>query len=68
MTPKSESKTKGKGNGRGRSRLLHCVPSLRERTPVGMTPKFKSKSKGKSKGNRRFLRCTFAPARTFRSE
>jgi hypothetical protein len=41
-----------------------------------MTPKFKNKTKGKGKskskgnrnGNRRFLRCTFAQARTFRSE
>jgi hypothetical protein len=37
-----------------------------------MTPKFKNKTKGKSKGNRngnrRFLHCTLAPARTFRSE
>jgi hypothetical protein len=51
---KSKSKSNCKGsrrdNRKNNRRFLHCVSSLREETPVGMTPQNKIKSKSKGRG------------------
>jgi hypothetical protein len=74
MTPKFQKTNQVQGQVQPQRQGQPQVPPLRIRAsanvPVGMTPKFKSKTKGKCNrnGNRRFLHCTFAQARTFRSE
>jgi hypothetical protein len=64
----NQGQEQGRVQGQKQISPLHIRASAN--VPVGMTPKFKSKPKGKGnrKGRSRFLRCTFAPARTFRSE
>jgi phosphatidate phosphatase APP1 len=58
----------GQRQGQQQISPLHIRASAN--VPVEMTPKNKSKVKGNgnSKGNSRFLHCTFAQARTFRSK
>jgi hypothetical protein len=60
MTPKnktrSRARAKGKASRKSQSnsnrRFLHCVPSLRERTPVEMTSS-KAKAKENSKPSKK---------------